>query len=392
MDTSVALLSELRECLGEEGKLSMTKHVFVGFDGFVDKIKKAVKQKNKLDTVYYNTLNEFSERIDAASGKSGQVEMVTEKIKLGGNAPILADTLGKLGVQSTCLGSMGYPKIHEVFGQMDEKCRLISVLNPGESDAIEFDDGKMIFSELSVYDKYDWEYIRNTVDLDEIRQAVRESNLIAFVNWVNLPHASDIWTGMLNDLIKPSGKKDFLFLFDLSDPSKKSAEEIDEVLGLMSSFFPYGKVTLGINENEALKIWAAINRVDLSQPGAKSKLPAVQEAGRQIYQVMNIDYLLIHPVDRTILFHQGDVLEMPGRLVTEPKVLTGGGDNLNAGYCVGLMSGFSLPLCMLLGMAASGAYIQNGKSPDVRDIKDYIGIWIDELSKNVRENEHLLTE
>src|SRR5688572_28661871 len=50
----------------------------------------------------------------------------------------------------------------------------------------------------------------------------------------------------------------------------------------------------------------------------------------------------------------------------KPKVLTGGGDNLN-GYCLGLLFGFSLQQCILLGMAVSGAYIQNGTSPDIKE-------------------------
>src|SRR5688572_15955150 len=321
--TTITALSELRQQLSMMHKAKIAKKVFVGFDGFVDKIKKAVKQKENQQIEYYKTLQEFSERINAARGKSGQIEMATQKIKIGGNAPILSNTLGKFGISSFCVGSLGYPERHQVFADMNERCRLISVLNPGQSDAIEFEDGKMIFSELAVFDHYDWKYIKDTIDIEELRKAVVQSDLLAFVDWVNLPHASDIWEGVLADIIKPSGKKDFLFLFDLCDPSKKTTEEIDEVLDLMVCFSSYGKVTLGLNENETLKIWAAINGCD-----AKSTLPSVTVAGDAIYKTMNIDCLLVHPIDRAIAFHQRDILEMRGRLVTKPKVLTGGGDNL----------------------------------------------------------------
>lgn len=380
MQTSVNLLTELLQQLGAVEKTSAEKHVFVGFDGFVDKIRKAVKQKNGSATAYYNTLHEFAERIDAASGKSGQIELVTTKVKGGGNAPILASTMARLGVQTTCLGSMGYPQKHEVFRQMADGCNVISVLEPGQSDAIEFDDGKMIFSELSVFDQYDWKYIKDHTDLAGITSAMLTSNLLAFVNWVNLPHATDIWTGVLEDVVKPSGRRDFLFLFDLADPTKKSPEQIDAVLDVMSSFFPYGKVTLGLNENETLKVWAAINKVNINDPEAWDRIPPVREAGAQVYKAMNIDCLLVHPVDRTIVFHQNEILELRGRLVTEPKVLTGGGDNLNAGYSLGLISGLSLIHCMLLGMATSGAYIQNGASPDMKALDDYINLWMSELT------------
>jgi hypothetical protein len=200
--STISTLLELQQRLSLF-KAPIDKKVFVGFDGFVDAIKKAVKQKQSLKTEYYKTLREFSDRINAATGKSGQIEMVTQKIKLGGNAPILSNTLGKLGISSFCLGSLGYPEKHAVFSTMNEKCDILSVLNPGESDAIEFEDGKMIFSELSVFDCYDWKYIKKKVDIEILRKAVVESSLLAFVDWANLPHASNIWDGILADIIRP---------------------------------------------------------------------------------------------------------------------------------------------------------------------------------------------
>lgn len=378
--TSANLLSDLQKQLEKVTKSAMSKKVFVGFDGFVDEIKKAVKQKKNFETKYFDTLDEFADRIKAATGKSGQIETVTTKIKLGGNAPIFSNTLGKLGIHSFCVGSLGYPEIHPVFTSMNKNCTIISVLNPGESDAIEFDDGKIILSELSVFDRYNWKYIKDAANLEQIRKAVVESSLVTFVDWVNLPHASDIWQGILEDVIKPSGRRDYLFLFDLCDPTKKTTEQIDEVLDLISCFSPYGKVTLGLNENETLKTWAAINGVNSNEPKERSKIPPVRDAGEFIYKTMNIDCLLIHPIDRTLVFHQRETLELQGRLITKPKVLTGGGDNLNAGFSLGLLAGLSLPHCMLLGMAASGAYIQNGASPDMKDIITYIRVWMDELA------------
>jgi hypothetical protein len=314
-----------------------------------------------------------------ACGKSGQVQMDTQRIKAGGNAPILSNALGKLGVPTYCLGSMGYPQQHAVFSGMDPLCETISVLEPGLSDAIEFDDGKLIFSELEVFETYTWKHIRKNVGLERVSRAIADSALIAFVDWANLPHASDIWQGVLDDVIRPSKRKDFLFLFDLCDPSKKTTQQIDEVLDLISSFSPYGKVTLGLNENEVLKVWSAFSGFDFVKDS--DKMPPVLEAGDFLYKSLNIDSLLVHPIDRSIVYRQHERIELQGRLVTRPKVLTGGGDNLNAGYCLGLLSGFTLSQCMLLGMAASGAYIENGASPDRQDIINYLDVWIDDLKK-----------
>ena len=373
------LLMQLSQKLNELNNSHLTKKAFVGFDGFVDFIKKAVKQRRANEIIYYETLTDFSDRIRQATGKSGQVELITKKVKLGGNAPILSNALGKLGVTSYCAGSMGYPKLHPVFSSMNEKCKIISLQDPGESHAIEFSDGKLILSELSVFHGFNWNYINNSPEIHQIRRSLMESSLIAFVDWSNLSLASNIWDGALHDIIKPSGRKNFHFFFDLSDPSKKTVQQIDEVMDLISSFSHYGKVTLGLNENEAIKIWCAIHGVDATNESERSKIPTLKEAGDGVFKAMNIDCLLLHPVDRALVFRKKETLEFAGRLVPSPKVLTGGGDNLNAGFCLGVLRELPIDQCVLLGMAASGAYIQNGESPDITAIINYIDNWRREL-------------
>jgi hypothetical protein len=377
MDTTVCALMELQHLLKSSQQHALESKVFVGFDGFVDKIKRAVKEKQNTRTLYFETIRDFADRLLLACGKSGQIQMDIQRVKLGGNAPILSNTLGRLGIQTYCLGSMGYPQKHAIFSSMNPLSETISVLNPGLSDAIEFGDGKLIFSELEVFDQYTWDYIVKAAGTETISKAVSQSTLLAFVDWANLPHASNIWEGILKDIIKPLKRNDFLFFFDLCDPSKKTTGQIDEVLDLISEFSCYGKVTLGLNENETLKIYTALRGIDLGS----SNMPPIRQAGDALFKSMDIDALLVHPIDRCILYHQYETIELSGRLVTNPKVLTGGGDNLNAGYCFGLLSGLSLPQCLLMGMAASGSYIENGVSSDLSGIMQYLDVWMHDLEK-----------
>ena len=391
METTATLLLELRDKLKILQKEKPAFRAFIGFDGFVDRIQKVVKKKHSEKDEYFSTIDEFADHLKSFSGISGQVELVTEKVKMGGNAPILSNTLAGMNVSTTCLGSMGLPEIHSVFEEMNSTCKVISVSPPGISNALEFNDGKIIISELEMFDAYDWNHIKKACDINIIKSIAEDATLFAFVDWVNLPHATDIWQRFLRSVIKPLPEKKRFFLFDLCDPSKKSTQHIDEVLDLISDFSVYGSVTLGLNENEANKIWMALsgNQAD--------NVPALEVAGRFIYKAMNIDTLLIHPVDRTLLFtkHRGRnmsegsssekpqlpyQIEMKGNLVTEPKLLTGGGDNLNAGFSLGLLAGYEVHHCMLLGMAASGAYIENGVSPVVEDLIEYIEKWAEKLN------------
>jgi hypothetical protein len=377
--TTEALLQELKELL--QKRLSFSE-VFIGFDGFIDTIQKAVTQRTNESIFYFDTITHFADHLHKLNGKSGQVELVTNKIKMGGNAPILANALGELDVKTKCFGAMGLPEINPLFKNTDPLVEMISLSPPGKSSAIEFDDGKIIFSDLSVFKNYNWDHIKQTIDIATINRAIVKCKLFALVDWANLPEATDLWQGFLEDIIKPRGKQEQFFLFDLCDPSKKSVQQIDEVLDLISDFSAYGKVTLGMNENEANKIWMALNGYDHATGKQDIEIPSLQTVGYFIYRAMDIDTLLIHPVDCTLVFKDQNkfkkqsVIEMKGNVVTEPNVLTGGGDNLNAGYCLGLLNGFEVHHCMLLGMAASGAYVKSGVSPSVKDIVEYIEQWI----------------
>ncbi|HZY83173.1 MAG TPA: hypothetical protein VFE50_26820 [Cyclobacteriaceae bacterium] len=355
----------------------VTKSAMVGFDGFVDSIRKAVKSREGQSVFHFKTLVEFSERIRAASGKSGQVEMDVQRIKLGGNAPILSAALSTFKIPTTCIGSIDHPVCESLASQ----CKTVAVLSPGESDAIEFDDGKIILSDLSVFQKYDWDHVKSAVGLERLKSIIRDTQLLALVDWANVVHAEAIWDGLLHDVIKPSGRKDYLFFFDLCDPSRKSANQIDDILDLIGDFSYYGSVTLGLNTNEAFAIWSALT--------GKKIIDSVEEAGKFIHYTMNIDNLLIHPIDRTLLFTKTEIIELPGRLVTNPRIQTGGGDNLNAGFILGQLAGFPIHECIVLGMAASGSYVQEGKSADLTGLLQYIRTWMYELKSRPEQDSEM---
>ena len=336
METTTTLLRELQEKLREAHKQKMTFKAFAGFDGFVDRIQKVVKKRHVTKTEYFSSITAFAHYLAMLAGKSGQVELITEKTKMGGNAPILSNALARLNVEVTCLGTMGFPEIHRVFEDMHPACHKISVATPGSSNALEFGDGKIIFSVLEELATCDFDRIIRNGGLNKIKKAAQEARLFTLVDWVNLPLATSIWQQFLDKIIKPKQSKDNYFLFDLCDPSKKSRLEIKEVIDLISEYSAYGNVTLGLNENETNKIWLALTGND------EDDIPSLEIAGHFIYKSMHIDTLLIHPIDRTLIFTKNKltknkpgtsstarpqpiVLEMQGHVVTNPKVLTGRG-------------------------------------------------------------------
>src|SRR5216117_3390287 len=88
-------------------------HAFVGLDGFVDEIIHVVDKRDNAE-IYQRlpTIQALSERIGGAAGKSTNIEAVVQRTKLGGNGPIMANALARLGIKVTYVGALGYPIMH----------------------------------------------------------------------------------------------------------------------------------------------------------------------------------------------------------------------------------------------------------------------------------------
>ena len=368
---SLLYLDELLKKLNRLQKKEIGEHVFVGFDGYIDKIQKAVESRKKDKVTYYDSLTAFSNRIAVAAGKSGQVELVTQEIKIGGNAPIMATALSSLGIYNTCLGCAGYPKPLTEFKKLPELTHMLSIGNPAETNALEFSDGKMILSELTTFRKLDWAHIVSLIGKKTLKEKINEATVISLVGWCNPDHATNVWRGILTDIMPYAGEKKLIF-FDLADPTKKSKSDLLEVLQVIRDYRKFGPVILGINENETLKLFTTIK---MDYPDEEGLYESLEEKGQFLFGKLGISGILIHPIDRSIYIHGQEPLTLHAPLVREPRISTGGGDNFNAGFCLGYMLDFSIEESMILGMATSGSYVKYGISPSQESVAKYLKSW-----------------
>lgn len=338
----------------------------VGFDGYVDKIKKVVKKRLKDRVEPFPTIADFAERLAYAAGKSAQIELVSETTKLGGNAPIMANTLAKLAFETTCVGTLGEPSIEPVF--QDLPATLISLGPPAETIALEFGDGKLILSDVKAFEDLGWKKLKEKVGLPKLEELFRESQLLALVDWSNLPLANDLLQGIRRELLPKTARGNQHFFFDLADPTAKPPTDIIAILESMGSFSAYGKVTVGVNENEALFLYQ-IYYPDQAKP------ETLIELGQAIFAKLSVHELVIHPLDRAVYISANQAIEQVGRVVEVPKIQTGAGDNLNAGYCLGIQLNLSPSACLVCGMGNSGAYVSLGHSPSKAELINYLENW-----------------
>jgi sugar/nucleoside kinase (ribokinase family) len=56
----------------------------------------------------------------------------------------------------------------------------------------------------------------------------------------------------------------------------------------------------------------------------------------------------------------------------EPAILTGGGDNFNAGFCYATFHDLDLFQALLVANAVSGSYVKTGISPDAATLIEFL--------------------
>ncbi|HWP39988.1 MAG TPA: carbohydrate kinase family protein [Tepidisphaeraceae bacterium] len=340
----------------------------IGLDGFVDEIIEVVdKRHDKSNYEPVRTIDALAHKIQQAAGQSSNYELVVKQRKLGGNGPIMANALACIGLDVTYIGNLGYPKIHPVFEEFAKRAKVISIAEPGHTDALEFEDGKLMLGKHESLCEVNWDNLVNRVGRDRLKQLLDGSQLIGMVNWTMLPHMSRIWAKLLDEII-PGNERHSRHLFvDLADPEKRTASDILDALRLLTRFQDQVDVTLGLNLKESIEIADV-----LGLPGRADPEAAIEDNARAIRQELNLACVVIHPRRSAAAATEQHSATFKGPFVKQPKISTGAGDHFNAGFCLGRVLGFGLEECLCLGVATSGYYVRSGESPTAQQLAEFI--------------------
>lgn len=349
---------------------------FVGLDGFVDEIIHVVDKRLDVDRFErIPTIQEFSDRIAEASGRSTNMELVTQRIKLGGNGPIMANALAKAGLQVSYLGALGYPDVLPVFQPLVDKAgKVYSIANPGHTDAYEFQDGKLLMGKLTPLNDVCWDKIVERMGKDVFTSLLNSSDLVAFVNWTMMPFMSEIWERVQSEVLgaqdRPEQSERKPIFFDLCDPQKRPNEDILKALNIIAGFQSHFSAVLGLNEKEAHEIGEVLG---LKVPDDSKE--GLMELVARLHEQIKVDTIVVHPVRYAVASDGTDVVLMDGPFVPNPVITTGAGDHFNAGFCLGRLLGLSHRESLATGVCTSGFYVRSGKSPAVTDLADMLENW-----------------
>jgi sugar/nucleoside kinase (ribokinase family) len=343
------------------------KTVTVGLDAFVDEIIRVVDRR--ASETEYTTIEQIVElgtRIIGAAGQSTNLELVVERVKLGGNGPIMANALAALGPQVTCLGPLGEGAIHPAFAEMGQHATLISLGTPGHTDALEFEDGKVMLGKLEPLNDVTWARLEERAGAD-LPRFFAQTDLVALVNWTMIPAMSAIWEDLLILLAaQPSAPR--RFFFDLADPEKHSDTKVADACRLLARFQEFGSVILGLNEKEAFRVGNA-----LGYTGGHHGRAEVRAVTAYVSAKLPVETVVVHPRAYAVVASGGQITaDVDGPFVENPLISTGAGDHFNAGFCLGKLLGLEDDEAATAAVGTSGYYVRNAASPTLAQLAEFL--------------------
>ncbi len=365
----------VRDALGVLG----TRRAMIGFDGFIDVIIRVVDRRRSMayeDYESIRTIDAFARRIGAAAGKSANLELVTLEQRFGGNGPLLAGALGRLGLSVAYVGAVGRDDepcmLHPIYEPFAARCReVVPVAPPSVTEALEFDDGKLMLGHARNATFIDWERIKEVVGLDRLRTLAAEASLIGIVNWTMVGGVEGIWSGLCNEVLK-FGSDQRIFI-DLSDPAKRSDEDLGRGLGVLASMAGFGRVTLGLNLAEAQRV-AQVLGLERCERAAGS-FADDDALGRAIaiHAALGIECVVVHRRDGAAAASRcGSALWFDGPFTRNPVLSTGAGDHFNGGFALGQVLNLDLPECLAIACATSGLYVREAASPTAERVAAFL--------------------
>ena len=344
----------------------------LGFDGFVDNIIRMVdKKRSRDDVTYIPTISALAARLNRAAGKSSNIELRIQQVKLGGNGPIMANAMSRFGLPVTYIGPLGAGESHPAFKNFAEIAKVYSMGEPAITDALEFEDGKILMGKHEALKDINYDNIVNHVGEDTFTALWQASKFIGMVNWTMLDAMTEIWQDLLEkDCPSLPAEERRVIFFDLADPAKGSTEDILQALQTLARVAQYYTVILGVNENESEQS-AAVLGIDSNENSPET----LQKRAAAICEKLAIQTTVIHPVKFAVAANRETTAYVDGPFVAQPLISTGAGDHFNAGFSFATLLGLDLTDALFTGVSTSGFYVRTAKSPTVDDLINFLNQW-----------------
>jgi len=337
-----------------------------GFDGFVDRVREVVADRHDPDT--HDRLDElagFSERVAAsvAADSSLSFEWLQHGTRAGGHTCHLGRAFGKWGFDPVLVGMYGDPVL-DAFEREFSKYELHTLGEPGYTDAVEFDDGKLLLIENGDSMELDWERVRDRVGRETLASRLDGARLFGAGYWAETPNLPDLLSGLRAlwpELADPPGT----VVVDPGDVRKldrgrlrAGRDALDELDGVV-------RVVLTANRAETEVL------ADTYGEGGESDRNAAGDA-EAVFDALDVSLVVCHGLEASVVVSEQGTHRVSVPVVDDPELTTSSGDHFNAGLALALVEGMDPAAAAAVGNAVAGQFVRTAEPPSLDEVQSFL--------------------
>ncbi|NBB78572.1 MAG: hypothetical protein GVY36_03900 [Verrucomicrobia bacterium] len=332
--------------------------ILLGCDGFVDETYEIVEErKSQTDFSTMQNLRMFGELlVERADGGVG-VELVPKRRCEGGFGVNTARLAGVLGLNPVLPGLYGKNEIDPAFDEFKDSCRLYSLGDPALTIALEFNDGKVLMSNLEAVSNLTWDDFEEFFGPEKLHEMFSGVDILGLGYWSLTADFDNLFKGFMKqyESLEPPRR----MFFDFADIKKKSSESFMESLQLITSYNAKIPMTLSLNEHEVFELFSRTG-IECSDRSPASVATALTTARQKI----GFDELIVHTPEFAAASStdDGEAHALQERQ-TEVVRSAGAGDSFNGGYICASLGEIPIKERLVIANAATAYFVTHAAAP-----------------------------
>lgn len=338
--------------------------VVFGFDGFVDNVRTAGRNAGDGTSKRIRTLSEFGEKIATSAGANSSLSIPwkREGRRTGGHISHLSRVYQGLGFNPTIMGMCGDP-IRDIFEREFAGCTIYSLGEPGITDAVEFDDGKLMLMESGDAATFDWKSLRSRVGVETLIDELDGARLLGIGYWSMIPALAGVLDGLREHVLPRLSSPPEHVLLDPANIRELDREKLEEVVAATRRLNRLIGVTVSANRFETKVLAAEL---------AGSTGEDLEEDAHAAFDALGIDRFVGHSVTSSVTVSDEGSTSVAVPPVESPELTTSAGDHFNAGITLGFIEGLPDDASVALGNAVAREFVRTGETPSYPDIASAI--------------------
>jgi sugar/nucleoside kinase (ribokinase family) len=340
------------------------RRVVFGFDGYLDRVREVVADRTDPDSYErLPRLADFRDRLDRSveAGSSLSYEWLEDGRRTGGHTCHLARAFGTWPFHPTLVGMYGDP-VHETFEMEFGAYDLHSIGEPGVTDAVEFDDGKLMLTEIGDTMALDWAGLDDRFGHDRLAERLDGAALLGVGYWSETPNLPSVLSG-LRDLWADIEAPPATVLVDPGDVRKLDADRLRSGREAVGDLVDVTDVVVSANRAETAVL------ADAYAGEADREFEAAAEA---VFEALDPTWFVGHGIERSVVVTAGGTDSVAVPTVAEPEMTTSSGDHFNAGLALGAIQGLDPAAAVVVGNSVAGHFVRTAAQPSLDDVRAFV--------------------